>query len=223
MAVGFEFLLFHGLQIFPCFPLQIFLQIESEVCASDVVSHRLFPPFQAHLRQIFVAFRCGTDIIKDCDTGFVIRSEIPDQTATTADYVQPHQVRVVFIFAECGENISHILSGNCCNAVQIRCGNISCSEPKNLLHSRFLDFYSKPVQNGILCGNHALVYPEFFCPAAALLCFFVVDIQDIHGSVPDICKEIGSLKISQMIHNSRISLWVKTASCKADVIVFAVK
>lgn len=29
MAVGFEFLLVHGLQIFPCFPLQVFLQIEA--------------------------------------------------------------------------------------------------------------------------------------------------------------------------------------------------
>lgn len=176
MAVGSEFLLVHGLQIFPGFPLQIFLQIKAEVCASDIVSHRLLPPFQVHLCQIFVTFRCGTDIIKDCDTSFVIRSKIPDQAAATAYHVQPHQVRVVFIFAECGENISYILSGNCCNAVQIRCGNISCSEPKNLFYGRFLDFYSKPVQNGILCGNHALVYPEFFCPAAALLSFFVVDI-----------------------------------------------
>lgn len=44
-----------------------------------------------------------------------------------------------------------------------------------------------------------LVYPEFLCPATDLLCFFVVDIQDIHGSVPDICKEIGSVKISRMV------------------------
>lgn len=123
MAVGFEFLLVHGLQIFPGFPLQIFLQIKAEVCASDIVSHRLLPPFQGHLCQIFVTFRCSTDIIKDCDTGFVIRSKIPNQAAATAYHVQPHQVRVVFIFAECGENISYILSGNCCNAVQVWCGN----------------------------------------------------------------------------------------------------
>lgn len=50
-----------------------------------------------------------------------------------------------------------------------------------------------------------------------------VDIQNVHGSVSDICKEIGSFEISKLVYDSRIPLWVKTASHKADVIVFAVK
>ena len=47
-------------------------------------------------------------------------------------------------------------------------------------------------------GNHALVYTKFFCPAPAFLCFLIVDIQNVHGSVSDICKEISSLEISKV-------------------------
>ena len=65
--------------------------------------------------------------------------------------------------------------------------------------------------------------PKFFCPASALLSFLIVDIQNVHGSVSDICKEIGSLEISELVYDSRIPLWVKTASRKAEMILFAVK
>ena len=42
-------------------------------------------------------------------------------------------------------------------------------------------------------------------------------------SVSDICKEISSLEISKVVYNSRISLWVKATSHKAEMIFFAVE
>ena len=58
---------------------------------------------------------------------------------------------------------------------------------------------------------------------SAFLCFLIVDIQNVHGSVSDICKEISSLEISKVVYNSRISLWVKATSHKAEMIFFAVE
>ena len=137
---------------------------------------------------MFISFGGGTDIIKDRDTGFVIHPEITDHTSTAADHVQPHQVGIVLIFAECRKDISHILSGNSCNTIQIWGGDIRCFEAQNLLYCGFFNLYTEPVEDGILCGNQALVNPEFLCPATAFLSFFIVDVQDVHGSVPDISK-----------------------------------
>ena len=49
--------------------------------------------------------------------------------------------------------------------------------------------------------------------------FLIVDIQNVHGSVSDICKEISSLEISKVVYNSRISLWVKATSHKAEMML----
>lgn len=83
---------------------------------------------QAHQGQIFISFGGGTDISEDRDTGFVIRPEITDQASAITDHVQPHQVRIILIFAECGKDISYILSGNSCNTVQIWGRDICCGK-----------------------------------------------------------------------------------------------
>lgn len=43
VAVGFEHLLIHGLQILPCLPLQVLIQIEAEVGAFDMGAHAVTP------------------------------------------------------------------------------------------------------------------------------------------------------------------------------------
>lgn len=68
-----------------------------------------------------------------------------------------------------------------------------------------------------------MVDTELFCPTAAFYSLFVVDIQNVHGAVSDVCQKIGSFEISQMADNGRVSLREETASYKTDMVVLAVK
>ena len=68
-----------------------------------------------------------------------------------------------------------------------------------------------------------MIDTEFFCPITAFHSLFVVDIQNIHRAVSDVCQKIGSLEISQTANNGRVSLREQTASDKTDMVVLAVK
>nr|WP_200889772.1 hypothetical protein [Robinsoniella peoriensis] len=80
-------------------------------------------------------------------------------------------------------------------------------------------FFSALVQHGIAGGNHALVYTLFFCPALVFHRLFVVDIQQIHGAVTDVCKKIGSHEAGNQADNGRITLRIEGAACKTDMMV----
>ena len=105
----------------------------------------------------------------------------------------------------------------------MRSCNICSTGSENLFYRSFLNFDSEFIQDGVLGSNHTLVYAELFCPASTFLCFLIVDIQNVHGSITDICKKICSFEVSELIYNSRISLWIKTTSNKVNVIIFIVE
>ena len=97
----------------------------------------------------------------------------------------------IFIAAECGENIRYIPFRNGSDTVQIRLADVRCSIAKHLLNGDFFDFDTKAVQHGIFSSDHTLVHTKLLCPTTALHRLFIVDIENVHGAVSDVCKEIG--------------------------------
>lgn len=77
--------------------------------------------------EIFISLSSRTNIIQNGYTGFIVLPEVSDQTATTANNIQSHQFRIVFIAAECGENIRYIPFRNGSDTVQIRLADVRCS------------------------------------------------------------------------------------------------
>lgn len=53
--------------------------------------------------------------------------------------------------------------------------------------------------------------------------FFIGDIQDVHGPVPDIRKEIRTFQFTQTAHDGRVSLWIQGASDQADVVILMIE
>ena len=88
--------------------------------------------------EIFISLSSRTNIIQNGYTGFIVLPEVSDQTATTANNIQSHQFRIVFIAAECGENIRYIPFRNGSDTVQIRLADVRCSIAKHLLSTAFL-------------------------------------------------------------------------------------
>ena len=93
------------------------------------------------------------------------------------------------------------------DTIQIRLTDVSGSEAKHLFNGGFFDFYTEAVQHRILSGNHALVYTELFCPTAAFHRLFVVDIQNVHSAISDVCQKIRTFEITQIVDDGRITLW----------------
>ena len=216
-------LLVHGLKILPCLFLCVLFQIESKICAADILAHGLLLPAKDGKGEIFITFGCRTNIIQNGHSAFIILSEVLNQTTATTNDIQSHQIGIIFIAAKRGKNISHITFSHGSNTVQIGLADVSSSEAKYLLNGRLFDFHTEDVQHRILSGNHALVDTELFCPTAALYSLFIVDIQNVHRTVSNVCQKIRSLEIAQLIDDGRVSLREKTASDKSNVIIFAIK
>ena len=85
LTVGFEFLFIHRLQILPRPVLNILVQIKTKVCAAYVLTHGLLLPAKAGVSKIFISLGSRTNVIQNSYTGFIVLSEVPDQTAATAN------------------------------------------------------------------------------------------------------------------------------------------
>ena len=92
-----------------------------------------------------------------------------------------------------------------------------------LFNRCFIDPDTEGIHDCISCCGHALADTELFCPATALHGLFVVDIQNVHSTVPDICQKICPSEIFETADNGRVSLGIQAASGQADVILFFVE
>lgn len=103
---------FHTVQKDRLFGLQFFQQFR-QFCNSggQLVLFRHIPErqFLLLLSKQFVALCGGANIVVDGHTVFVVVAEIFEDTASTANHVQTHQLRVVFVFTQSAEDSLGIL------------------------------------------------------------------------------------------------------------------
>ena len=211
------------MEILPCPVLCFFVQIEAQVGAADIFTHGLLLPAKPGIGQILIAFGGRTNILQNGHPAFIILSEVPDQASAATHDIQAHEVRIVLIAAERGKNIRHIPSGHGGDAVQIGLANIRRAVSKHLLDGCVFHLDAKAVQYGVSGSDHALVDAEFLCPTAAFHGLFVVDIQNVHGAVSDVCQQIRAPEVPQTVGNGRVPLGEQATSHKTDMVVLAIE
>ena len=88
---------------------------------------------------MFIPFCRGADIIVDRDTFLIEGAEVSDETTSTAENIEPHQLRVVLMLAESLEYPLHIL--RCCvsDCFQILLVDVRSSEPKHAVDDRIIN------------------------------------------------------------------------------------
>lgn len=85
------------------------------------------------LSKVLIAFCRGADIVVDRDTFLIEGAEVSDQAASTAENIEPHELRVVLMLTESLEDPLHILRRCISDCFQILLVDVRSSEPKTRL------------------------------------------------------------------------------------------
>ena len=91
------------------------------------------------LSKVLIAFCRGADIVVDRDTFLIEGAEVSDQAASTAENIEPHELRVVLMLTESLEDPLHILRRCISDCFQILLVDVRSSEPKNAVDDRIIN------------------------------------------------------------------------------------
>ena len=157
----------------------------------------------AHLTpgQKLIALGRGADVVDDRYPVTVVFSEVSEDAATAADYIQPHELGVIPVLPQEPEDTRGILLGDLADRVQVSLADVCRSLTDYLLDHALIHRRAELTQEALPDCDHALLGAVLLGEAFLLDRHPVVDVHDVHSAVADIAEHVDAAEPEQVFRH----------------------